>query len=82
MKKIHDVDEENVYRTCIGGSTRVPDLHRRGKIPYGADPRVVHDREPNVDRLNIGNEWMFPWGLCLKVQYDHCTSNKPIFGKL
>ena len=31
-EKIHDVDEENVYRTCIGGSTRVPDVHRRVKI--------------------------------------------------
>ena len=35
---------------CIGGSTRVPDVHRRVKIRYGADPRAVHDREPDVDR--------------------------------
>ena len=34
-EKIHDVDEQDVYRTCIGGITRVPDVHRRGKIPYG-----------------------------------------------
>ena len=53
MKNIHDVDEENVYRTCTGGSARVPDVHRRGKIRYGADPRVVHDREPDVDRLHF-----------------------------
>ncbi len=26
--KLYDVDEENVYRTCTGGSTRVPDGHR------------------------------------------------------
>jgi hypothetical protein len=35
---------------CIGGSTRVPDMHRRVKIRYGADPRAVHDREPDMDR--------------------------------
>ena len=49
-EKIHDVDEENVYQTCIGGSTRVPDVHRRVKIRCGADPRAVHDREPDVVR--------------------------------
>ena len=49
-EKIHDVDEQDVYRTCIGGSTRVPDVHRRVKIRCGADPRAVHDREPDVDR--------------------------------
>ena len=49
---LHDVDEENVYRTCIGGSTRVPDVHHRGKIQYGADPRAVHDRVLDVDRLH------------------------------
>ncbi len=27
-EKIHDVDVENVYRTCIGGSTRVQDVHQ------------------------------------------------------
>jgi hypothetical protein len=26
-------------------STRVPDVHRRGKIRYGANPCPVHDRE-------------------------------------
>jgi hypothetical protein len=52
VKNIHDVDKDNVYWTCIGGSTRVPDMHRRGKIRYGADPCAVHDREPDVDRLD------------------------------
>ena len=51
-EKIHDVDEQDVYRMCIGGSTRVPDVHRRVKIRCGADPRAVHDREPDVDRLH------------------------------
>ena len=50
--KIPDVDEENVYRMCIGGSTRVPDVHRWVKIRYGADPRAVHDHEPDIDRLH------------------------------
>ena len=49
-EKIHDVDEQDVYRTCIGGSTRVPDVHRRVRIRCGADPRAVHDREPDVDQ--------------------------------
>ena len=37
---------------CIGASTRVPDVHRWVKIRYGADPRAVHDRERDVDRLH------------------------------
>jgi hypothetical protein len=49
-EKIHDVDEQDVYRTCIGGSTRVPDVHRRVKIRCGSDPRAVHDRVPDVVR--------------------------------
>ena len=58
MKNMHDVDKENVYQTCTGGSTRVPDVHRRWKIRYGADPRPVHDRELDVDRLHItGLQW-------------------------
>jgi hypothetical protein len=51
-EKIHDVDEQDVYRTCIVGSTCVPDVHRRVKIRYGADPLAVHDREPDMDRLH------------------------------
>jgi hypothetical protein len=39
-----------MYRTWIGGSTRVPDVHLWVKIRYGADPLAVHDREPDVDR--------------------------------
>ena len=57
MKNIHDVDKENVYRTCIGGSTRVQDVHRRKKIRYEANPRPVHDREPDVDRP-IHVQWL------------------------
>ena len=27
-------DEKNMYRTCTGGSSCVPDVHRRGEIRY------------------------------------------------
>jgi hypothetical protein len=30
----------------------VPDMHHQGKIRYGANPRPVHDRELDVDRLH------------------------------
>ena len=60
VKNIHDGDKENVYRTCIGGSTCVPDVHRQGEIRYGADPRAVRDRKPDVDRLH-------PRTVCLKL---------------
>jgi hypothetical protein len=45
-------DEKNMYRTCTGGSARVPDVHPRGEIRYAADPRPVYDRGPDVDWLH------------------------------
>ena len=51
-ENIHDIDKQDVYRMCSGDSTRVPDVHRQGKIRYAVDPCVVHDRETDVDRLH------------------------------